>query len=326
MNKYLIDLHQDLGNYFTSSRNFLGMPDSDFNLKDVQNRPCDMEGYSQSGTKIIFAASFPLSITQEGVVLTDAKREIEKDLNAYKAVIKYHPKFKLIKTSHDAEEVFNSEDVIGLILHMEGGEALSSREDVEDYFNKGIRSIGLSWDYPNELVRGDRSDKRVTDLGRSVLVEMKKHDMILDLTHLSERSFFEVLELWNGPFMVSHTAVRELYDHRQNLSAGQIEKIIAKGGIVGLSFFKEFYGETASVETVADHLDYLRIGFGSKNLAFGSDYFGFEQGQSVRGLERIEASYKLAENLQSRGWTEEDIENLFWRNAYTFIKQSLPTN
>lgn len=326
MKNSLIDLHQDLSNYFMPVRSFLNMKESDFKYADTDNRPCDLEGYLNSNTKLIFAASFPLTVDQEGISHKKPRREIEKSLKVYQSLVAKYDNFCLIKNTSNVNLVLNRKEKIGLILHIEGGECLQSEEDVEFYFKKGVRSIGLTWNYPNYLAGGSSSNQGLTEMGRLVLRKMKAHKMILDLTHLNEKSFFEVLEEWHEACMVSHTAVKTIHDHPQNLSDIQIKQVIDHDGIVGLSFLYKFYGENGTLENVADHLQFFRKNFGTKNIAIGSDYFGFEQGQSIKGLERIESVDSLRLMLKRRGWKEDEVESLLWKNAHRFIMYSLPTN
>jgi membrane dipeptidase len=125
--------------------------------------------------------------------------------------------------------------------------------------------------------------------------------------------------------MVSHTAFKPFFGHVQNLDERQIEQVIQRRGIIGISFLRYFYGgKLAGLESLLDQLDWFRRTYGCRHIAIGSDYFGFEIDRNLDGLKSIYALPALAFRLKERGWTEKDINRLFWENAEDFLIRSLP--
>ncbi|HXK40135.1 MAG TPA: membrane dipeptidase [Candidatus Paceibacterota bacterium] len=319
--RLFIDLHQDLANYFTDARVLLEMPKEDFTKSFPDCRHADLPGYEQAGTLLTCATIFPFTIKRKKIVLEDASRQLESDLKVYRRLFKRG--FFPVKTRGDVPDIPGEK--VGLLLHMEGAEALFTPEDVARYFALGVRSIGLTWRYANHLAGGDTTKKGVTSHGADILRAMREAGLILDLTHLSKESFRDALRLWDGPFMVSHTAFSAFYSHPQNLEDWQIRSVVKKKGLIGISFLKSFYGEKrVTMESVADQLDWFRGKYGVRNLAVGSDFFGFTLGANPEGLYSIYSLPSFAVALARRGWSDAEIDGLFWENAHRFLKRSLP--
>jgi membrane dipeptidase len=320
-----IDLHEDLANYFTKARGLLEMPKRDFAESHPTIRHADMPGYKSVGTRAIVVSTFPFDVQKKDLVLKDPLRRVLADVRIYDRLIQEED-FVPIRKAEDMK-MAQQKGKIGLILHMEGSEAVASKKDLDLLFDKGIRSLGLTWRHKNHLAGGDMTRAGLTDKGREMLKAAQEKHMILDLTHLNRRSFDEVLRLWTGPCMVSHTAFKRFYDHPQNMDERQIGSIIKRGGIMGISFLEYFYGGNLSgLETLLEQLDWFKKKYGCRHIAIGSDYFGFEIDRNLDGLKSIYALPMLAFRLKERGWKDGEIQRLFWKNAEEFLIRALPKN
>lgn len=321
---YFIDLHQDLINYFTDKRKFLQMKYSDFRKKECVYRHADLETYLDVQTKILFCSVFPLTLLDGKWQSVKPKDEIKKQLDFYHRFVEKYNEFYVIRDRYDIEKNFSQKNRIGIILHMEGADAIESIEDVKRYYEQGIRSIALTWNNENQLAGGLDSAVGLTDFGKEVLTEMKNYHFILDMVHLNKKSFSQIAKIWKHRMMASHTAVKKIYDHPQNVDRAQIRQVIKHQGLVGISFLKSFYGHKAvSIGNVVEHLNYFRKKYGTCNIAIGTDFFGFSLDDNVSGLNNLAKIADLASRLQKAGWEKSELENLFWRNAYNFIINTL---
>lgn len=319
-----IDLHEDLANYFTKARGLLDMPSKDFYGSHPSLRHADIPGYKKVGTKIIFGATFPFDIEHKKLVLKNPMRRVLSDIAVYERLITGGDFFS-VRTVKDLDSL--NERGIGLVLHMEGGEAIKSTEDLCHLFDRGIRSFGLTWRYKNQLAGGDRTRAGLTSLGREILKVAQEKSMILDLTHLSRPSFDAAIKEWKRPCMVSHTAFKKFFVHPQNLDDKQIKAVIKRDGIIGISFLRHFYGgKFAGMDLLVDELDWFKKTYGMRNIGIGSDFFGFEIDKNLDGMKNIYALPMLRLRLIERGWTDADIDRLFWKNAEAFLRRSLPSN
>jgi membrane dipeptidase len=318
-----IDLHHDLANYFTPSRKFLGMEYSDFSKEERTVRHADIPGYREVGTKLLFCTVFPLSVGEDGIKCVDPKKMVSRDLGIIKSLIDKHEEFSVVKNRKDYNGLGNR---IGVLLHMEGAEAITDPAQVSRYHKAGVRSIGLTWSYENDLAGGCSTPQvGLKKLGRQVLDEMASLDMILDLAHASSSTIRDALLYWKGPVLATHTAMKSMADFRQNLTDGEVREIIRRGGLVGIGFLNKFYGKKRpTISDVVEHLAYFRRKFGTRHLSIGSDYFGISLDDGVDGLYEIRCLPNLARELLRVGWEKSEVEGVFWKNADRFLKQALP--
>lgn len=318
-----IDLHEDLVNYFGSDRRLLGMPQMQFSQAFPQIRHADIPAYSVTGTKVIICSLFPLTFRGGKCVAYKPKRVIAKQLITYRRIAKRQAVFTEIKNKVDLRRVLKSPDKIGLLLHMEGADAIRSVRDLARYYKLGVRSIGLTWDTSNHLASGTKGKGGLTPFGKDILGEMARLNMLLDLTHLNRKSFWQALKLYPGAIMASHVAARKLNSHPQNLTNAQITAIIKRDGVIGISFLPWLYGRrNLNKQDFINHLTYLKRHFGCNNLAIGTDFFGFALSEGIEGLNNITDLKQIFTELKTSGWKSNEIDRLFWRNAQRLISRS----
>lgn len=139
----------------------------------------------------------------------------------------------------------------------------------------GVRMMTLSWNQKNRLAGGQLSDGGLTPLGEEALQLLEQHDIIADLSHLNDQSFWAVLEHTRRPVLASHSCCRSVHHHLRNLTDEQIRAIAQRGGVVGTTFYHLFLGgEQPDYDTLCSHLEQLlRVG-GETLPALGSDYDG----------------------------------------------------
>lgn len=218
----------------------------------------------------------------------------------------------------------SSQGKIGGILHLEGAEALGTDlEILRGLYRLGLRSIGLTWNNRNLLADGvdeDPGGGGLSRKGKEIIKEMDRLGIILDLAHISEKSFYEALACYNQPIMVTHANARKLCAHSRNLTDQQLLALAEHGGVVGITQVGEFVKEsTASLDDMIDHIVYAADLIGVEHVALGSDFDGADDMviSDVKG-------YKiLPECLQKRGFTKDEIEMILYRNTLAILKQVL---
>jgi len=215
----------------------------------------------------------------------------------------------------------------GLILGLEGAHPLmGSVEFLAALHELGLRVLGLTWNQANPFAAGcaleGEGDSGLTPLGRTLVAEARRLGLVLDLAHASPRTLDEALA--GGPLLVSHTACRSLRDHRRNLSDGQLRRVAAAGGLVGITFCPGFLSDEGARVTsarVADHLVHAASVAGSEAIAIGSDFDGIDT--TPADLPDVGALPRLTEELNRRGFTPMEIEGIAWRNAARFLRAML---
>ncbi|MFD3445542.1 dipeptidase [Microbacteriaceae bacterium 4G12] len=236
----------------------------------------------------------------------------------YDEIIAKYPEMKLILTKDDVNQLQDHE--IGAILTLEGCEAIGhSLTRLTALYRLGVRSVGLTWNFSNAVADGalETRGAGLSLFGKDVVEELNKHRMWTDVSHLSERGFWDVMEQAHYP-IASHSNVFALRPHPRNLKNEQIQALIQKDGMIGITFVTSFLKEEKPVyiDDVIRHLDYVCSLGGDKHVGFGSDFDGIVQ--TVVGLGRFEQYENLVNELLKR-YKEEQVMDFLYRNFVNHI-------
>lgn len=207
------------------------------------------------------------------------------------------------------------------VLAVEGGEAIEgSLENLRQFYRRGVRMMTLTWNYENELggSAADSADKGLTAFGGAVIEEMNRLGMLIDVSHLSERSFWDVIERSVDPICASHSNAQSICAHERNLTDAQICAIISRGGCIGINFYPKFVtGRDCGIDEIIEHIEYI-LELGGKNaVGLGSDFDGIDC--TPRGLKGAEDMYSLINAMLRRGWNEELAEQISAGNFLRLI-------
>jgi len=222
-----------------------------------------------------------------------------------------------------------SKKPIGYVLALEGADSIINLDYLYKYYDQGLRSIGLSHFGPGRYAAGTHSDgSGVTKLGIELLKEMSKLNLILDLTHLTDKGFFEALDIYDGSVIASHQNCRSLVPGERQFSDEQLKQVIDRNGVIGGALdtwmlhpdFKMGIDSPKdmgiNLEKLVDHIDHIcQIAGNSKHIGFGSDLdglFGLEQ--TPYDMDTISDLQKFETILKDRGYNDEDIDNVFYKN------------
>lgn len=220
-----------------------------------------------------------------------------------------------------------SEGRFACLLAIEGGEALEGKlSSLRMFYRLGVRLLTLTWNFRNELAAGQMEGPEgggLSRFGREVVEEMNRLGMIVDVSHLNEPGFWDVLSVSRDPVMASHSNAKALCPHPRNLTDEQIRALADKGGVIGVNFCAAFVRADgqATAEHVADHIEYLiRVG-GEDCAALGSDFDGIDE--VPVGLEDYGRIRTLVGLLEKRGLREAVIEKVMGGNLLRFCRQVL---
>ena len=210
------------------------------------------------------------------------------------------------------------------IFLVENGDALLDA-DLDALQEWGVRVVGLTHAGRNRLADGNgvADPAGLTAAGRELLAELGNRGWAVDLAHLAEPGFWQVLEAFPGPLFTSHTGLRPFCDRPRNLNPDQLDALAARGGLIGLSLAPEMLvaaGE-AGLDDVVRQLEWLAERCGTQVLAIGSDYGGFDG--VCKGLEDYRCWPRLAEELWRRGWPQEALAGVLGGNWLRFYRRVL---
>ena len=208
------------------------------------------------------------------------------------------------------------------ILSIEGGEALEGRiENLYKLYEKGVRAITLTWNYRNHVASGaGEKDGGLTEFGYTVISEMERLKMLVDVSHLNDRSFLDVSKVAKKPFFASHSNSRKITNVRRNLTDTQM-KIIAKNeGMIGVNLCGLFLnrGIAANIDNVLTHIDHMTKVIGYDNIGFGFDFDGVtDLPTGIMGVENTKEIIKAIKKKYGyaiyKKITEENFLNYFRR-------------
>lgn len=202
------------------------------------------------------------------------------------------------------------------LLGIEGSELLDCDPSrVETAAGWGAKYVTLTWNHANALsgTNAEQTDAGLTDTGRAFVRELARCRVLPDVSHLSDRGFWDVVELGLGPVIASHSNSRAICAHPRNLTDDMFRAIIQSGGIAGLNFYQDFVGGTeynfGALLRHADH--FLELG-GENALCFGGDLDGCEQ--LCAGMQGLQSIHTLYAAFSAHGYDDALLRKLFFEN------------
>lgn len=216
---------------------------------------------------------------------------------------------------------------IACLLAVEGGEVLEGKlGHLRNLYRLGVRVITLTWNYRNAIASGQMEGDDcggLSSFGCEVINEMNHLGMLVDVSHLNEPSFWDVLRITSKPVIASHSNARELCNHRRNLTDDQIKAIAEMGGVIGVNFCSAFLSKDrqAAVDDVINQIMYLIDVGGVQCVGLGSDFDGISQ--TPIGLENCSQTYVLYDELKKRGLSEDVVEKVMGHNFLRVAKEVL---
>lgn len=239
----------------------------------------------------------------------------------YTEVIEKNQGMKQIKAWNDIWELKDGE--IGAVLTLEGAEAFGNDlMKLRQLYRLGVKSIGLTWNYANLCADGvvEERGAGLTLLGKEVVQLNNQHKVLTDVSHASEKTFWDIMELADYPF-ASHSNARAICDHPRNLKDDQILSMFKRNGFIHLVFNPPFINEGSTTATIGDlikHIDHFCSLGGAKKIGFGSDFDGISY--YVEGLENA-AKYENLINELLKYYSEDDVRGFAYQNFLNNIIQ-----
>lgn len=205
------------------------------------------------------------------------------------------------------------------ILSIEGSAALGgSLSNLAAAYDMGVRMITLTWNGACEAGGGCLDGGGLSPFGFKLVTEMQRLGIVIDVSHLSDRGFLDVMNATDVPFIASHSNSRTVCNNRRNLTDEQFLEIVRRGGIVGLNLYPAFLG-SGSLDSVCRHVDrFLSLG-GENAIAIGADFDGASMPDGISGIADMTKLYEILRE----SYGESTAERIFFGNAYKFFKTVL---
>lgn len=208
----------------------------------------------------------------------------------------------------------------GAVLTVEGGCVLAGRlERVQAIRDAGVRMLTLTWNGPNEIGSGHDTNGGLTAFGKEAVPELERCGVLVDVSHLNDRGFEDLLTVARKPFVASHSNARSVCGHRRNLPDEFIREMVRRGGLIGLNYSRGFLsdGGAGSLDDLYRHVcRFLELGAGDC-LALGSDYDGTDIHPD---LDSVEKSLGIYDYLTGRGIDPAAAGSILFGNAWRFFQ------
>ncbi len=245
-------------------------------------------------------------------------------IEAFYSECEKYPNLVTPVTSHTEIMRANDEGKIGAMLSIEGADVIEGRVSMlRVYHRLGVRMVGLVHSLRNLLADGvadNRTNGGLSVLGVEVVEELNKLGIIVDVSHLSDVGFWDVLEVSKDPVVASHSNARAICSHPRNMTDDMIRALADRGGVMGMNFAPDFVHKTRpSVEALVDHIDHIVDLVGPEHVGLGSDFDGIPS--TPMGLEDASKMPALTEELVKRDYSEEYIRLIIGGNHLRLIER-----
>ena len=231
---------------------------------------------------------------------------------------------RLISFAYSADEIEANREKgkMSAILTIEGPAGFDfDPELLDNLYQIGFRITTLGWNESNVLTGSNVTGGGLTDKGREYLKEAQRLGMLVDVSHISDQGFWDIMDCTQAPIVASHSNSRALCPHSRNLTDDMFRAICQTGGVAGINQYAEFLGEQPTLDTVCDHIfHFMELDPSGKHIALGGDLDGCEQ--LSQGFEGIQSYPALAQRLLERGMNEENIRDIFWNNALNVLRSA----
>jgi membrane dipeptidase len=222
-----------------------------------------------------------------------------------------------------------TQPTLGFVISMESADPILHPEQLSEWHTAGVRIIGPAHYGPGRYAGGTGTELGFSAVGLELLEQMERLGVILDLTHLTDRGFWEACGHFNGTVLASHNNCRALVPHQRQFDDAQIKAIIERNGVIGVAFDSwmirpDWKSPHVTIADVVDHIDHIcQLAGNADHAAIGSDLDGgFGREQSPRDLDTIADLQTIPDLLCGRGYTEADIAKIMHGNWLRLLRKA----
>lgn len=274
----------------------------------------------------------------------DARAVGLRQLAVYRSLTSHGAPFRLIRQAPDLDAVLTAWNgwhasigplpPIGLVLLMENADPIRTPDEVDEWYEAGLRIVGPAW-MASRYCGGTFEPGPLTPEGRLLLDRMARHGMVLDTSHMAEESFDEAIERYEGPVIASHSNPRHFVEGDRHLTDRMIRALAARDGVIGHVPYNAFLvpgwreagarKDAANLATIVRTIDYVCDLAGSaRHVAFGSDLDGgFGAESTPEGLETVADLCRIADALADRGYADADVDAVTHGNWLRVLRRAL---
>lgn len=240
-----------------------------------------------------------------------------------------------MRLCHTVQEIRDSQknNQIAVVMHLEGAEAIGENLSLLDcLYQAGLRSIGPLWNRPSLFGHGlnatfphsPDTGTGLTELGKQLMIKAAQLNMVIDVSHMNERAFWNTADLLDQPIIATHSNAHELCPQARNLTDDQLQAIQLSQGMIGVNFDTAFLradgqrNRDTPIDTILDHIEYLMSYVGETGVGFGSDFDG---GHLSAEIQDVTGLQKIIEKMQQRGYSSSLIKQICKENWLNVLER-----
>ena len=229
----------------------------------------------------------------------------------------------LISIAYSAAEIEQNQEKgkMSAILTLEGTAGIGYDPALlEDLHAIGFRISSLGWNESNPLTGSHKTGGGLTDQGREFVKEAQRLGILMDVSHISDEGFWDMMDVTNAPIIATHSNSRAVWNDSRNLTDEMFLAICKTGGVAGYNACAEFTGENPTLDTICDHIfHFMELDPSGKHIALGGDLDGVDN--MPAGFEGVQSWPVLAQRLLERGLSEETVMDIYWNNILGVMKR-----
>jgi membrane dipeptidase len=263
----------------------------------------------------------------------------------YTELEKYPDRIGIVRCWEDIEKNRRDGKMSAMLTLEEGGICLGDPALLRDFYRLGARMMTLTWNFPNELGYPNRiiatpsdgnpalravpdTENGLTERGIEFLAEMERIGMIVDISHLNDAGIWDVFRHTTKPFVASHSNCRTLASHPRNLTDAMIRALAERGGVAGINFCASFLSDGPAaggpsysrLKDMVRHMKHMKQIGGIECIGLGSDFDGIT---SILEMKDCSGMQMLAEEMLRHGFTESEVEKVFYKNVLRLYQELL---
>ncbi|AFS77172.1 M19 familiy membrane dipeptidase [Gottschalkia acidurici 9a] len=240
--------------------------------------------------------------------------------------------FKVVKDGNDLD-IGLRENKMPIVMGIEGLKCIEENIDMINLlYMYGIRHASLTWNEENRLATGvnGRKDRGLTKLGFEAIKKMERMGMIIDVSHANEKTFWDIYNNTRKPFIASHSNCISICNCPRNLTNNQIKAIGERNGVIGINIYRDFIhvdSDKQNIHEMINHIEYIINLIGIDHIGFGFDFCEYleeyDNEINISGVENASKVQNIIEQLRYRGFSQNDIEKISYKNFERVIKEVL---
>lgn len=308
-----------------------------------------LDNWQSAGIKLIFSSIYVPTRVIDELGTEGAWEDALKQIEALKADCINLPEIFFVTGKKDLK-LLKQENRIGILIYMEGLDCIGTDKERLFFLHKlGVRGASLTWSRDNALARGccKAGEYRqvtggLTELGKEVVKEMEKMSWFLDVSHLNDDGFEDIVSITESPFLATHSCSKTVYDNYRNLTDEQMGKLAAKGGVMGINGCRLITGSQSGnhLEMLCRHAEYEVQKIGAEHVGFGFDLCDSYDRAEFKLRSKEDKELQLPKSadcflhhgqiplftaaLLQRGMSKEDVVMIMGGNFLRYLQEILP--